>query len=295
MSGVGPSLLLQLSDSAFPTGGFVHSGGLESAWQLGLVSRHGLQEWLHDAVEHAGTAMIPLLNAAHAGEELLELDVLADAWLNQPPANRASRAQGAAWISTAAAVFAVEQLVPERKPQAEHSRLTERRSLTERRLQPAGLVEPPKLQAEACAPFGQAEACAPFGQAEACAPLDACAPTAVPSHPLLALKQDLRAGRILGHQIPVLGRIAALLGLSGDEARHLALFLHLRGLISTAVRLGIVGPMEAQRIQWALAPVVDAVVAATASHGRNDLAGSAPLIDLAHGHHDRLYSRLFAT
>ena len=32
-----PFLLLQLADSAFPTGGFAHSGGLEAAYQLGEI------------------------------------------------------------------------------------------------------------------------------------------------------------------------------------------------------------------------------------------------------------------
>src|SRR5450432_522762 len=30
-------LLWQLADSAFPTGGFAHSGGLEAAWQHGEI------------------------------------------------------------------------------------------------------------------------------------------------------------------------------------------------------------------------------------------------------------------
>ena len=41
LSGDNQWLLWQLADSAFPTGGFAHSGGLEAAWQNGEVSNRG--------------------------------------------------------------------------------------------------------------------------------------------------------------------------------------------------------------------------------------------------------------
>jgi urease accessory protein len=75
----------------------------------------------------------------------------------------------------------------------------------------------------------------------------------------------------------------------------LFLFLHLRGNISTAIRLGRIGPLEAQRLQARLTPALERVWGSCAHLSLADLATTAPLQDLAHGHHDRLYSRLFTT
>ncbi|HZH77778.1 MAG TPA: urease accessory protein UreF, partial [Archangium sp.] len=41
--------VLQLADSAFPTGGFAHSGGLEAAVQQGEVrGREGLERFVRE-------------------------------------------------------------------------------------------------------------------------------------------------------------------------------------------------------------------------------------------------------
>ena len=188
--------------------------------QLRLVDRTCLESWLAEALDAAAHAALPLLTAAHQDpERIQEWDALAEAWLWNPPANRASRTQGQAWLTTAHAAF--------------------------------------------------------------------------PTQGLDDLKRTLRAAASPGHQAPVLGAILARLGLSLDEARRLALFLHLRALISTAIRLGLIGPLEAQGIQHRLAPALEA--AATTLVPCEDMATIAPLSELAHLHHDRLYSRLFAT
>ena len=70
-------------------------------------------------------------------------------------------------------------------------------------------------------------------------------------------------------------------------------FNHLRSVLAAAVRLNIVGPMEAQTLQHRLSPKADEVLQRCNSLTLNDLVQTAPLLDLWQGAQDRLYSRLF--
>jgi urease accessory protein len=74
---------------------------------------------------------------------------------------------------------------------------------------------------------------------------------------------------------------------------RLFFFQHLRGLVAGAVRLGIVGPMEAQALQHRLGPRAEAILSQCEHLGVADIAQTAPLLDLWQGAQDRLYSRLF--
>lgn len=216
-------LVWQLADSAFPTGGFAHSGGLEAAWQLGeIASPAALSRFLAHALGQAGRAGLPFVTAAHAApEQLGELDRLHDAQVITPAASRASRAQGRAWLAAAVAA-----------------------------LRSAALTE---LQAR-------------------------CRREALPCH-----------------LPPVLGAVTLLAGLPRDEAQRLFLFQHLRGMVSAAVRLNVVGPMEAQSLMHRLGDTAEAVWDRCRDLGVDDAAQAAPLLDLFQAHHDRLYSRLFSS
>ncbi len=99
--------LLQLADSAFPTGGFAHSAGLEAASQSGEVQgSEGVGRFARDAVWQAGWGALPLVRGAFREPSALPLlDARADAFLANHVANRASRTQGRAFLSTAARVF----------------------------------------------------------------------------------------------------------------------------------------------------------------------------------------------
>jgi urease accessory protein len=108
-----PWRLLQLADSALPTGGFAHSAGLEAAVQLGRVSGpDGLRTFAAEALWAAGGLALPFLRAAHADPgALLALDARCDAATPSHVANRASRAQGQAFLRAASALSpAVEAL-----------------------------------------------------------------------------------------------------------------------------------------------------------------------------------------
>lgn len=104
----------QLLDSAFPTGSFAHSGGLEAACQYGEV-RTG-NDWLHyteASVHQAGHASLPFVNVAHRGpHRLAEFDGVCDAFMTNHVANRASRSQGRALLTAVQRIF----LSPAAKP-----------------------------------------------------------------------------------------------------------------------------------------------------------------------------------
>ena len=107
ISDFNPWLLWQLADSAFPTGGFAHSAGLEAAWQHGEI-RTGteLRQWLFASLNQLACTALPFVNAAFAEPQRLpELDQLFDAFTSNHVANRASRLQGKALLGSVERIF----------------------------------------------------------------------------------------------------------------------------------------------------------------------------------------------
>src|SRR5262249_33491266 len=140
----------------------------------------------HASILQTGHAVLPLLNAAYlTPERLAELDELADAFLVNPIANRASRVQGRTLVSTAARVW--------------------------------------------------------------------------PSEETLALRDS--ATRLCAHVAPISGVTFRLIGLSLDTAQRITLFAAARGVLTAAVRLGLAGSYEAQRLQHACGDWLDVVAA----------------------------------
>ena len=94
-------MLWQLVDSGFPAGGFAHSGGLEASVVHGHVTDGDtLRAFARQTMAQAGHGALPLVTAAHDGpQDIADLDRLSDAFLVSPIANRASRAQGRAFLT----------------------------------------------------------------------------------------------------------------------------------------------------------------------------------------------------
>ena len=210
----------QLADSAFPTGGFAHSFGLEAAWQQGEVNAASLARFVRDAIVQAGYGGVPFVAAAHFEPgELGVIDARCDAFLRNPVANRASRVQGRAWIGT------VERSFP----------------------QPG----------------------------------------------VLSLCDAVRARPMSRHYAPLVGAALRALDIGRQTAARLYLFGVCRGTLSAAVRLGIVGTTDAQRLLAERADDLDRTLASSVTLSVDEAAQTSPLADLWQASHDRLYSRLF--
>jgi urease accessory protein len=222
-------LIWQLMDSAFPTGGFAHSSGLEAAWQQGEVrGRAELVSFLEAGLQQLGHAALPFVLAAFDDPEKLgEFDQLCDVFTSNHVANRASRAQGRALLS------AVERIFPERGVDAASSSTDQ-----------SALKWP-----EGRAPFA--------------------------------------------HFAPVFGACLRQLGTPRETTARMFFFNQLRSVLAAAVRLNIIGPMEAQMLQQRASVKAEEILIRYQKLTLDDLAQTSPLLDLWQGAQDRLYSRLF--
>jgi urease accessory protein len=113
--------------------------------------------------------------------------------------------------------------------------------------------------------------------------------------PVKWVGDEARRDRLPGHHAPVLGALGKALGLSKRATAELFVFLALRGTMSAAVRLGVVGPLQAQTIQHRLGAQVQTHIDDWLQINLDDVAQTAPLADLLQGTQERLYSRLFVS
>lgn len=254
----------QLVDSAFPTGGFAHSSGLEAAWQHGEVrNREELLSFVEAGLNQLGRAALPFVTTAwNEPDRLVELDELCDAFTSNHVANRASRLQGKAFASAVERVFGKSPITSSRLPISSPSPLASRPSP----INPPSTARPDQPSAA-------------NGQ----------------STPNEITQSAIRNPRsaIHSHFAPVFGASLRNLNVSRSTTCRMFVFNHLRSTFAAAVRLNIIGPMEAQILQNRLFPRANAMLARCESLTLDHLAQTAPLLDLWQGAQDRLYSRLF--
>lgn len=215
-----PSLrLLALADSAFPSGGFAHSAGLEAHAALRWVrSPREVAQFAEESIWQSALHLGPFLLEAHrAAVPLAELDLACDARLSAPVANRASRTQGRTFFSTARSVFRDE----------------------------------------------------------------------------LGPLSQIVATLSCSHHAPLYGATLAALGVAREESLLLFLFSQARGIFSAAVRLGLLGPHEAQAMLDEHGGVVQRAHAEAMACSLESAAVPFPLLDLRQNFHDALYARLF--
>ncbi|XP_052083122.1 uncharacterized protein LOC127720552 [Mytilus californianus] len=108
--------LLQISDSAFPTGGFSHSGGVESALKHNIVkNKSELKDCFSYCVENAGSFGIPFVTASYNAcleiQKLVAIDNHCDVCTPNHVAKRASTRQGRSMLETCGKSFANSQML----------------------------------------------------------------------------------------------------------------------------------------------------------------------------------------
>ncbi|MBE9044488.1 urease accessory protein UreF [Pleurocapsales cyanobacterium LEGE 10410] len=92
----------------------------------------------------------------------------------------------------------------------------------------------------------------------------------------------------------VFGVVGNLAGLTATDTA--LAFLHglVTGILGAAIRLGILGHLQAQKILLQLAPDLEAAYKIASSMNLEQMWSCTPEIDLAQIHHTKLASRLFA-
>ncbi|HEX7666390.1 MAG TPA: urease accessory UreF family protein [Polyangiaceae bacterium] len=210
-------LVLQLADSAFPIGGFVHSQGLEAASSFGVVP--DVDAFFAQAAWQTGFGALPFVHATATGSESIATATdECDAFLLNPIQRRASAAQGRNLLRVAKEAFGAREDVASFVREAETTTM---------------------------------------------------------------------------HLAPVFGGLARALAITPSDATRVFLHSSARNVLSAAVRLGRLGPLEAQRVLAERASLLEAVHARCGTLAISDAAQTSPVLDLFAGLHDRLYTRLF--
>jgi urease accessory protein len=104
---------------------------------------------------------------------------------------------------------------------------------------------------------------------------------------------SIRSARSPKHFAPAFGATLRSLDVDRRETSRLFLYGVARGTFSAAVRLGIVGTMDAQRLLSEQYEDLDRTIRRCGDLAIDDAAQTSPLLDLWQASHDRLYSRLF--
>lgn len=111
-------------------------------------------------------------------------------------------------------------------------------------------------------------------------------------HPYLLA---VTTGAVPGHAAVVDGVVQALLGIPREVAVIGVLRSMMASLLSAAVRLGRLGPLQSQRIQLRNAEAMAVLAHAACERPLSELSSVSPALEISGMRHEERTSRLFAT
>jgi len=252
-------LIWQLIDSAFPSGGFAHSGGLEAAVQAGIVTPSNTEGFVSFLIQY------------------LELNGMGlehnHSYLIHP-------------------FFVVYSSLP--VVRSAHRRLAKGQQSSSSIAREMDSVTQATLVSSHVAQRGSTTMGLAF--------LSTCA-KAFPNRGFEELKREylVTSNQLHGHLAPIFGIVCCVLGIKERDAVHMFLFMALRNVLSSGIRLNVVGPLQAQTIQNELIPIAIRLLHKSAQEESSDekmpveLIQTSPVFDVIQGTHDSLYSKLFNT
>ena len=117
--------------------------------------------------------------------------------------------------------------------------------------------------------------------------------TLYPSDAMTQLQQTLIKNQWPTHHTVVFGTTFHTAGFATLQTKQVYMYQVLRDQVSAAVRLGIIGPMEAAQLQKSHHPTCENAIHQTTDTPYTQATRSAPQIDITQSFHQHLYSRLF--
>ncbi|KAH8908967.1 hypothetical protein BR93DRAFT_926089, partial [Coniochaeta sp. PMI_546] len=123
--------------------------------------------------------------------------------------------------------------------------------------------------------------------------------------PLLSFAAELRSAQkgqddslpraVSAHLPPLFGAVCRAAGLDAQQTALVFMLNHVKALVSAAVRRGMFGPYQAQKIlaSQQVRETVEAVVRREWDTAYYEAGQSVPVMDLWVGRHEMLYSRIF--
>jgi urease accessory protein len=217
--------LFQITDSAFPLGGFAFSYGLESMAKLGLIKDVAeFKKYLSNVLAQISSSEMPFLNSAYNSapdtyDPLIAIFRRIDAFITVPCIRKGSITQGRSLLQIVKAVY--------------------------------------------------------------------------PDHDFHQFIQWLRRHDLASHYAPVFGLVSRKIGFSHAEALSAYAYIALRDQVSAAIRLGLLGPHEAQAILRKTLGCVNENIDRVTDLSYDQAFKVAVALGIAQAHHPNLYSHLF--